>query len=306
MVHFEGYLSQRNLNIDPQTLYSQMLERSSMLSYDERLDEVSFRHRSFAEFFHAKCLDKQRTVEITEKVFHPYWANSYFFYVGLKKDCPEILEEIINVDVSKNDGARLAKMVNLGSFLLAGYKTPYDIITKGIQRGFNEMASYYLDVSEKKEKSFLDKLPKLHVLGIFSTVAQQSYSYSFFQNAIRECIEEIETASQCSYIEESPYALLLLDAALEEIDGEKVFSNLETIFGKGLPIPIQLLLTYRNGNSSVSHKATPLRNLEKRVRKNLKNSLGYRAIAREIASTSINGNQQFSEKGKRLEPKRPR
>jgi len=85
LAHFEGYLSKRNLNIDPQSLYSRMLDRSSILTYDERLGDVSFRHRSFAEFFYAKYLDKQRTVEISDKVFHPYWANSYFFYVGLKK-----------------------------------------------------------------------------------------------------------------------------------------------------------------------------------------------------------------------------
>jgi len=201
--------------------------------------------------------------------------------------------------VSNNDGARLAKMVNLGSFLLAAYKTPYDIIAKGVQTGFNEMASYYLDISERRKESFLDQLPKLHVLGIFCAVANQNYSYSFFQNAIQQCVEEVETTPIASHTEESPFLLLLLDAAREETCGNDSFNNLETTFGQKKPLPISLLLTYRNGSDS-SHKAAPLRSLEKRVRKSLKRSREFRAVANEIANKSINGKQEFSKQGKRL------
>jgi len=294
---FNGYLDERNLQLDSKELFEYLISRSEILVFDERLDDVSFRHRSFLEYFYGKALFNKSSVDITDKVFHPYWTNSYYFYVGLKKDCPELLSEIINLDLVEHEGAKLSRMINLGSFLLAGYKSPYVVIEEGIRKIVGELSDYYVDVSEQKITSGLDKLPKLHLLGLISMLVKESYSYPFFTKAIQGEVEELGSAPSCSRSDNDPYKLFFLATALEEVSGESAYNILEEGYGKDLPLPIQLLLTSPRG--SISHKSTALRKLEKRVRKNAKNSRAFRAQIDSVASKSINGDVVYSSNGKK-------
>lgn len=48
---FHDYLSQRNLDINSNLLFTELIERSGIISYNKNNDTIYFKHRSFLEFF---------------------------------------------------------------------------------------------------------------------------------------------------------------------------------------------------------------------------------------------------------------
>ena len=78
---FRDYLSERNLSLNPNELFSNVLSRSDILVHRSELNVIAFKHRSFAEYFYAKSLLQRESVDISYKIFHPYWVNAFFFYV---------------------------------------------------------------------------------------------------------------------------------------------------------------------------------------------------------------------------------
>ena len=92
---------------------------------------VGFKHRTFAEYFYAKSFGRE-LLEIDERVYSPFWINIFFFYLGLRKDCPAELRAIHSMAPSTELRAWI-KVINLSNYLLAAYTTPYEVIVEGVE-----------------------------------------------------------------------------------------------------------------------------------------------------------------------------
>lgn len=281
---FKDYLSARNLQLDSDELFDEMLERSGILVEDCQKNTISFKHRSFAEFFYAKWLNSKQNVEISDKVFHPYWTNSYFFYVGLKRDCPELLEEIINIPV-KHEGLRISRIINMGSFLLAGYQSPYNVIEKGVNDIFTDLGNYYYEIFEEKKDSFLNAIPPIHLLSFFNSIVEQHYNYKFLEESVLKSIEDNATKSKVGG--GKPYSLFFLDSIRFKLGAGSLFENIIDLYGDKLPTVIELAMGHESDR--FNYKSTAIKKTQKRIMKNRKKSREFNAGIVKLYEESING-----------------
>ena len=264
----------RNLDLKAEELFDKLVNRCDIICHGDKSDTISFKHKTFSEYFYALKLFKAQTVQQTEDVFDIYWMNIYFFLFGLKRDCPELLEELVNIKTT-TEMTKILRMINLGNFLLAAYSTPYDIIITGIKSVFVNAVEYYYDIITNKIESPFINIPEMHLLSLFRTILRGSYSYNFFKNAIETVLIEAEELE----IDDKRKALLLflLDIAYVETGGISIFDSLIDKFGPKLPLPIQLAIYHES--EFLKDKTKTIHRMEKRLRRALK---GNRSLASAI------------------------
>jgi hypothetical protein len=267
---FDNYLDNRNLGIEPNALFEKLINRCDILCFNEKYGTVSFKHKTFAEYFYAFHLTKKNSITLTENVYDPYWMNIYFFLFGLKTDCPELLSELINISTT-SEAAKIIRMINLGNFLLAAYTTPYKVIEAGIKSVFIDAVDYYEEIISKKIDSPFNKIPEMHLLSLFRTLLKQSYSYSFFYNAIEKFIKNADKLN----INDDKKALLFffLYMSYVEIGGIALFDDLIKKFGPKLPIPVQLAIYHEA--EYYNDKTNGIKKMEKRIRRSLKGNKSF-------------------------------
>ena len=112
---FRDYLDKRNLKVEAEQLVERAVKRADVLAQSGDGYLVWFKHRSFAEFLYAKWLRKHAKLEPSLRAFELYWANTYFFGLGLQKDAPELLEGIIDLS-PETVGHRWMKMFGIADF----------------------------------------------------------------------------------------------------------------------------------------------------------------------------------------------
>ena len=112
---FAGYLNERNLSVTVKQLIDRAVKRADILARSSDGYSLWFKHRSFAEFLYAKWLIKRGDLEPSLRAFELYWANSYFFGLGLQKDAPDLLEKLIQLPPEK-DSQRWVKLLNLADY----------------------------------------------------------------------------------------------------------------------------------------------------------------------------------------------
>lgn len=271
---FENYLTKRNLEINTKSLYDKLANRCDILCFHDKNDTISFKHKTFAEYFYAQYLSKKTTVSLSEDIYDTYWMNIYFFFFGLKRDCPELLGELINISTT-NEAFKISRMINLGNFLLAAYSTPYDVITTGIKSIFIDSVNHYFEITSKNIESPLSKIPEMHLLAFFRILLRHGYSYKFFYNAINKFLIEAENLK----INDDKKALLLffLNMAYVEIGGISLFDDLIKKFGPKLPISIQLAIYHEA--EYFKDKTKTIQKMEKKLKRALK---GNRSLADRI------------------------
>ncbi len=94
---FTDYLRLRNTGVDADELFKVLTDRTDLMFVDETNKTIGFRHRTFAEFFYATASHRDRDMVIDHRAFEPYWTDSFFFYIGLEKDIPEVIKEITSL-----------------------------------------------------------------------------------------------------------------------------------------------------------------------------------------------------------------
>ncbi|RFQ15165.1 transcriptional regulator, partial [Pseudomonas sp. ATCC 13867] len=76
---FSRYIKERNIKLDPGVVYERFLSKKEIINYNVNNLTISFKHRTFAEYFSAKKLVRENSAVIDEKVFDSYWCTVYFF-----------------------------------------------------------------------------------------------------------------------------------------------------------------------------------------------------------------------------------
>lgn len=242
---FDEYLSQRNLEINPLELFQKLTCRSGIIQREESSNRVYFKHRTFAEFFYAcYVVRKPRADFITNKVYSYYWRNIYFFYIGLQKDCEVELQKIID-QLPESDINKFTRITNLADYFLAGYTTPYKVVSNNLTNIFLEASRFYLDIVNERTTNPLQQLPVIGVLFLFQSIIRHAYSYEFFFPAIENSI--IDILSEDKIEEETKiYALFFIAVIFIELGRENPFDGLIDNFKNKLPFPIQFAIMYES------------------------------------------------------------
>ncbi len=265
---FETYLSKRNLGVTTDGLFNLLTERCSIVSVDKETDKFFFKHRTFAEFLYAKYLIDKQQFKVDSKAFHPYWMNTYYFAIGHIKDCPEVIGELVKL-TPETPIERFLKMMNMGNFIMAAFKTPYSDLTSAFRAVLLEAANFYKDILSKKETTELDQFPEMYLLSLFQMVLKASYSYGFFIKAILEVGEDIGTDPS---IEDDikAYALFFLSVMAIKLKMQTSFDLLLKEHKKILPLSVQLAVQHEGAN--LKNRSALLRKHERNLRHAIKNN----------------------------------
>lgn len=219
---FKTYLEERNLDLSPDGLFSEFVDRSELVLINESRNTFAFRHRTFVEFFYAKyMLNKGMKIDVNS--FDFYWSTSIFFWIGLLKDCPQELNELGSLEIAGFRN-RFLKTLNYGSFLLAGYQTPYANIEKNIKNIFIESAELYDQIRSGKVESQLAIYSEMQLTAIFRFVLADAYGYSFFKNALETAMLEIEDEDLDDHVKAS--SLFFLNLAYLDCGGDNIFESM--------------------------------------------------------------------------------
>lgn len=264
---FRNYLKARNLDIIPERLFETMLKRCEIIMTDIELRTLSFKHRTFAEFLFAKLLTDGKTLEINERAFEPYWMNTFFFYTGILKDCPDLLTTLINTK-PEFEPKKWFKIANMANYFLAAYTTPYEVITNGLMSIMIEAATLYRDIVEGEIESLFSRWPRMHILWLIQILIRHGYSYEFLNKAMEEAALKIDE----SKIEEDlkAYSIFFLNVAYIDATSEQSFDFLlKDHLGK---LPLDIELAIRHESEKLTKKSLLLKKQEKHFKKILKNN----------------------------------
>ena len=153
---FKDYLDQRNLEIDADQLFNKMVDRCEIVLLDSSSETLGFKHRSFTEFFYAKSFIPDQSLVVDSRVFNVYWMNTFFFYLGLRKDCPNELQEICEMTTG-SELEEWLKIINVSNYLLAAYTTPYQVIEEGVRNVAVTAAELYRKVVTQRLRDMVQR-----------------------------------------------------------------------------------------------------------------------------------------------------
>lgn len=229
-----------------------MIERCEIVTEDIEASKVFFKHRTFAEFFYAKSLDEYNNIEIDERGFEIYWSNIYFFYLGIKKDHPKALKELINLNV-EIPVRRWLKIINMANFFLSAYATPYDVISDGLSKIFLEAACLFDDIISGKIKAPFKDISHMGVLYIVQLIVREAYAYDFFKNAIVDAALKIHDSKE--YDDNiKAYAIFFLNVTYIDLKGTDSFDFLLKDYLHRLPIDLSLAIKHESKDLPLESK----------------------------------------------------
>lgn len=287
---FRKYLERRNINVDPRQLFDKVLRRSELLSYDPNLGTVAFRHRSFAEFFYAKGRIRDHESPLSEKAFDRYWQESCFFYVGLLRDCPRVIRQLVQL-VPATHAARMQKLLAMAKFLLAGYLTPYEEIENALAETYTEAAILYREILREKPDTPLTTLSTVHLLWLFQAIMRHSYAYRYFEDALNVAGLKIDDAEHAPEVKAT--ALFFINVTLVTLGTTNNLDFLLKKYFEELPFDIMIAtrletraLTDGAAKSSSKH-STLMRKQDKRLTKLLKGNESLKAALGSLYDVPI-------------------
>jgi len=264
---FKQYLDERNLSISADALFERVTTRSGVLQRNAYRGTVAFKHLSFAEFFYA--IYKATHVDkgfLDARVYDPDWRNVYFFYLGIKKDCEETVQEMLEIAASSGDD-RFFRIAHFADYLMAAYTTPYRVVEKALIQVVTECASLYEDVLSGKVDFPLKTLPAIRLLELLKMIFASCYGYPFFLKAMDTAVITVASDERLTS-ERRAYALFFLSTLYVVMKQPNPFKGLLDNVKGELPLPVRFGIMYENDR--VEHHCAlvnrQLRNLRKDVR----------------------------------------
>ncbi|MDX2110344.1 MAG: NACHT domain-containing protein [Verrucomicrobiota bacterium] len=277
---FKDYLDVRNFDINVDILFRNLTNRSDIVVLDQN-KIFRFKHKTFIEYFYARNMYKQ-SIKIDSRVWNPYWTTSYYFQVGLRKDCPDLLEAILNVKAT-NEGERWMRLVNIPNYLLAGFASPYNITQTAIQIAMKEATELYQDIHNKKIVSPFTLISPMRFLWCMQMLIRKNYGYNFFKNALIPATIEIESSGISR--EDCAISLFFLTIVSRELGVKDCFDYLLKQYSHDLPIEFELGISHEHEGDD--DKSILLKKLEKQFTRSLKGNPRLRQQIEELYSSSI-------------------
>lgn len=237
---FMSYLQERNLNIDADALFNKTLSRSGVLSTSIDGAAVLFRHRSFAEFLYAKSLFRSGEPVPIDHHFDLARRTISYFYIGLKKDCEDLLRDVVSYD-PKDEAERWMKAMNVPAYLMAGFATPYRVVKSSLGNLMVEFAQLYLDTRDGRSGEGFEKLPEAYLLWAFQRFVRDAYSYNWFGAALDNAAQDVWSSSSSD--ETRAYAMMFLGVVGLDLGNVTPLEILkDEMKVEALPIQVQIAL----------------------------------------------------------------
>ena len=133
------------------------IERAGLI---ETKDMVSFKHRSFLDYFAALYIfnhqDEFKDVEelVTKLYFSDLWSDVSFYFIGIRRSINKKLLESIMGYEGKDFGTSISKYT-IGRLLQAGWLSTMEMKYSGLQLGL----SHLIPIRDKLEESFYKTKP---------------------------------------------------------------------------------------------------------------------------------------------------
>ncbi len=259
---FNDYLDQRNLEIDADQLFNKMVNRCEIVLLDSNSQTLGFKHRSFTEFFYAKSFIQDQSLVVDSRVFNVYWMNTFFFYLGLRKDCPNDLQAIFKMPTG-SELEEWLKIVSVSNYLLAAYTTPYQVVAEGVRNVAVTAAELYQKIVKQGSEMWFSNLPQMHLLYLLQMFIREGYSYPFFAKAFEDAALRIDDSSLED--ETKAYALFFLNVAHIDIGEGETFDFMLRRIQEDLPVDLQLALWHEGKN--VKERTKLMRKQDRRLRR---------------------------------------
>ncbi|GAX60966.1 hypothetical protein SCALIN_C16_0040 [Candidatus Scalindua japonica] len=203
---------------------------------------------------------------IDNRIYSLSWRNIYFFYLGLIKDCEDIINKIqITKPVDSNE--RFWRFVNMGDYLLAAYSTPYSVIEKTILLIIKEAQTLYKNIKDNKIDSPLRNMPEMFVLEFFQAVTCSCYAFKFFKKAMDSAILDIASDTNIKD-EDKAYLLFFISCVYRALGEKNPFDGLIDKLDDDLPFPVKLGIYYENKH--LTHQSTILKRNLKKLKQQMK------------------------------------
>jgi hypothetical protein len=235
----QQYLRERNTGVKADDIFDHIMNRSHLFGVLQDTETIFFRHRSFAEYLYAQDAHATRNFAVDKKVFHPYWTNTYFFYLGLLSECPEILRQLASTS-PEGERAKWIKILQMSNYFLAGYQTPYVVVEESLDGLLIEAAELYLEIRKGNTHTKLNSLSEMNLLWLFATLLKNAYGYDYFKKALPLSMVKIEDSL---IYEREPKQVALFFAAtiLGELNDKCGFHHLLACYKtEELPLSISL------------------------------------------------------------------
>lgn len=282
---FKDYLDTRNLGLNHEDLFEKVVSRTGVLAEDKENRTVFFKHRSFAEFLYAKHRFDTTGLEINQRAFEVYWLNTYFFYLGLKKDCPELLQEIISLPAT-TEAERWSRIINMANYFQAAYSSPYNVVEDNLPSLFAEAAQLFSDIRKGNTETKLATLPEISVLWVFQYLMRDSYSYDYFKLAIETATIQLDD----SLIEHDAkmFGLFFLSLIGLDLEEELPLKFLIEKYGiERLPASISVALRAESDAINASGHSILLKKHNKKFKKILKGNRSFSALLKDLFDKPI-------------------
>ena len=260
--YFRSYLAERNLQLDADELLKKLQQRFQITSIDTKQNSFRFRHKTFAEFLYAKGLVSGNGATISKTLFKGYWKNSYYFYVGLKRDCPAILKAIVDLE-PETEMDRIAKIAAVSGFLMAAYQSPYSVITECLKKTVLEAAKFCHEVLTLRQGEVAKMFSEMHFLWLFQYSFKRDYGYKFFEKAIVNVALEIAELDISD--EEKALALFILSTTHIELGGKETFDFV--LDDKVSMVPLCVQLGMRHEGEKFNLKDSRFKKFDKHLKK---------------------------------------
>ena len=249
MGFFKDYLEKRKTDLKPESLFNSFVKRCEIVVTNDEKNTFGFKHRTFCEFFYAQTMSNNDAFKNQES-FEIYWATVNYFYVGMVKDCAEIIDRFTALKPTC-DRTRFLKIYNSGNYLLAAHQTEYTHISESLNALFIEAGKQFCDIKNKKTNSPLEKFSEMQLLSVFRYIMSDGYSYDFLKQAIEESLITVEEDKFLSD-EEKSIVLFLLNTAYISLDGENIFDGMISKLGGNIPLSIQLAIQHEANAAGLS------------------------------------------------------
>jgi hypothetical protein len=276
---FAAYIGSRNLKISPDETFHKLVSRSEVFNLSSDGGAMSFRHRTFAEFFYAYGMERRAPRALDVEALKHYWATVYFFYFGIKKDSTELVSQLVALNPESED-LRFGKMMVVPNMLLAAYLTPYDQITNAVSKYFDEVTELYLSiVSGQIPDSALIEFSSLDLCCIFTKITSSSLGYEFFLAALKECAEETYSSPTLDR-SFGVTKLFFVNSALATLGYKHAYETMLADYGN--EIPIQLRIGIAEHSAEVQLKAEVVSKYAKRLEKRIKTEHGMNKLVQGV------------------------
>jgi hypothetical protein len=279
--HIDSYCKARNIKVSARDLLAKASQRSGII-FSNGDDSIGFRHRAFAEYFYARGLNGKGKLSLMPDVFDPYWVNSYFFYVGMQRDCPSLVTELAEM-VLEDESPRLMRVVQFGNILMAAYLTPTATIAHCVEAIAKDAAKLYIAACDPSYPGQLKNFATMQLLGIFASFFKEQYGYALLKEAIGAAMLEIDDAWEKN--EEAAIALFLLAIAYRESGGSLRFDDLIEEFGDALPLVVKLGIGHESERMKVL--TDKVKKMEKHLRRNAQASAASNEFFKNLYDTAV-------------------